>query len=208
MPASPIYQAFVRAFCVEMSVSTTLLLSKSRLERIRDILKGKRIHLPYRFAFAYPGEGKTRIGASADLRRLAKNKFFFGVRWFPVDVEPPPDYGSLPKLLSTLNDKNAERQLEVVVTFAYEKEKVESLFRPIQMADHALIFDEIVGLTGVKRSPEGKLIYQMEVRMGGKTIRHVVRFTQAARLEEQSPLFLLDSAEKISALALKPKEGK
>jgi hypothetical protein len=71
-----------------------------------------------------------------------------------------------------------------------------------------VIFDEITGITGVKRNPEGKMGYELEMSFEGKRVNHVVRFTQRLELSEDTPLPLLEVASRISMLALKPKEEK
>ena len=69
-------------------------------------------------------------------------------------------------------------------------------------------FDSITGFTGVKKNPEGKLVYRLEVSFEPEGVRHEVSFTQTVKLSEETPMQLFETAGRISALALKSKEGK
>ncbi len=208
MPASAVYTAFKRMNCVRLVVSTDMPLGASIISKVRDCLTGKRRNLPYFFGHVYPGEGRHRIGASAVLSRLTKNKFNFWIQWFETTVDPPDTFGKMSDLLGCLSYPWGEGEMQVSAVFSYDKTKVDSVFKPIQLAGQPAIFDELTGFTGIKRDPQGKkLLYEIEVSHGTNRLSHTVRFTQGIRLSEDLPLQLLDTANKISSLALLPKEG-
>jgi hypothetical protein len=146
--------------------------------------------------------GKSRIGATAKLSRIGGNKFSLTFNWFEVDSDPPPAFGRIPELLDCLREPFREREVQVWAVFSYDRAKVESVFSPIQISNQPTIFDAVVGFTGIKRDPQGKLLYEMEVTHAEKLV-HTVRFAQAVRLSEELPMALLDTAHKISSLALK-----
>lgn len=207
MPASQIYQAFKRASCVQLFVFAELRLSKSVIPKLKNCVAGKRRNLPYRFAGVYPGDGKNKMGASVTLRRGKRSSFRLEMTWFETTVDPPTDFGRFSDLIDCIGVPFGDREAVVLATFSYQRERVSSLFKPIQLLEQPMIFDEITGFTGVKKNREGNLVYEMEVSLGQNRLRHVVRFTQMIKLIEDLPLRLLDTASKISALALKPKEG-
>jgi hypothetical protein len=208
MAASPIYQAFARANCTQLSFSVRLPASKSLLSRLRSCFGGRRRSLPYNFAAVYPGEGKEKIGAHALLMRGPHKELRLVVRWFETEEGPPTEFGKFSELIRCASEYFPERDLFVLAVFSYDKEKVTSLFKPIYLVDQPVIFDEITGITGVKRNPEGKIVYELEMSFGGKRVNHIVRFTQTFGLSEDTPLPLLEAASKISMLALKPREEK
>jgi hypothetical protein len=183
-----------------------LPLGESTIAKARACLSGKRRNLPYSFGSTYPGEGKFRIGASAALSRLKRRNFSLSVYWFETTTDPPDTFGRTSVLFDCLRDSFGEREVQVNAVFSYDKTVVESVFKPIRLIEPPTIFDELVGFTGIKRDPQGKLLYEIDVSHGARLI-HAVRFTQAVRLSEELPLLLLDTANKISALALKPKES-
>jgi hypothetical protein len=206
MAVSPIYQAFKRANCTQLSFFVQLPANKALLSRIRGCLGGRRRNLPYDFAAIYPGEGKEKVGAHASLMRGSHKDLALVVRWFEAKEAPPTEFGQFSDLVNCAREYFPEREVFVSAAFSYDKEKVISLFKPIYLADQPLIFDEITGITGVKRNPEGKMVYELEMSFGGKLVNHIVRFTQSFKLSEDSPLPLLEAASKISTLALKAKE--
>jgi hypothetical protein len=128
------------------------------------------------------------------------------ITWFEAEEGPPSEFGPLSGLLDCISKDIGEREAFVIAIFSYDKETVTSLFTPIQLADQSTIFDEITGITGVKRNPEGKMAYELELSFGGKHVNHTVKFSQSLKLSEDSPLSLLEAASRISLLALKPKE--
>jgi hypothetical protein len=202
MPPSAVYSAFKGKHCVELSFSTEVPLTKSTITRARACLSGKRRNLPYFFGAVYAGEGKGRIGTSAKLSRLSGNKFSLAVSWFEVSTDPPPTFGKMADLFDCLKEPFREREVRVWAVFSYDKAEVESVFSPIQISSQPTIFDAVVGFTGIKKDPHGKLLYQMEVSHGDKLV-HTVNFAQVVRLSEEIPVALLDTAHKISSLALK-----
>lgn len=209
MPPSPVYNAFERTSCIQLVVGVAMPLPRPTVSRIRGHLSGIRRNLPFYFAAAYPGEGKDRIGAIAALTRADRSTFGLGISWSGVSTDPPAGFGQLSDLIQSLTEPFGEREISVGATFSYDKEMVISLFKPIQLAQQQqpTLFDELVGFTGIKRDPRGKTLYELEVSHGTKRLTHVVRFTQNVKLSEDLPLILLETAHKISALALKPKEG-
>ena len=202
MPPTTVYSAFKEKQCVELGFSAEVTLTKSTVTKVRGCLSGKRRNLPYFFGTVYAGNGKGRIGASARLSRLSGNKFSLTLYWFEVPNEPPPTFGKMPDLFDCLKEPFKEREVRVWAVFSYDKAKVESVFSPIQISNQPTIFDAVVGFTGIKRDPQGKSLYEMEVSHGEKLV-HTVRFAQAVRLSEELPMALLDTAHKISSLALK-----
>jgi hypothetical protein len=208
MAESPIYQAFKRVNCTQLILWVQLPASKALLSKVRSCLGGRRRNLPYDFAATYPGEGKEKVGAHASLMRGPHKDLALVVRWFAAEEGPPTEFGRFSDLVSCAREYFPEREAFVVAVFSYDKEEVASLFKPIYLVDQPVIFDEITGITGVKRSPEGKMVYELEMSFGGKRVNHVVKFTQSLRLSEDSPLPILEAASKISMLALRPKEGR
>lgn len=208
MAASPIYQVFKRTNCLQLSLFVQLPASKSLLSGIRSCLGGKRRNPPYDFAAVYPGQGKEKVGVQASLMQAPHSDLHMVVRWFETKEGPPEQFGDFSQLLHCIHEYLPARDVFVAAAFSYDKEKVISLFRPIYLADQPVIFDEITGITGVKRNPEGKIVYELEMSFEGKRVNHVVRFTQRLKLSEDTPLPLLEVASRISMLALKPKEEK
>jgi hypothetical protein len=206
MPPSPVYNAFKEKHCVDLGFSAEVPVAKSTITRVRGCLSGKRRNLPYFFGAVYAGEGKSRIGTSAKLSRLGGNKFSLVVWWFEVSSDPPPTFGKIAELFDCLKGPFKEREVHVWVVFSYDKTQVESVFSPIQIPSQPTIFDAVVGFTGIKKDPRGNLLYQMEVSHGDKLI-HTVKFAQVVRLSEELPVVLLDTAHKISSLALKSKSA-
>jgi hypothetical protein len=205
MPASPIYSIFRVNNCDGLTVSLELHLSKAAVSKIRGCLGGKRRKSPYWFGGVYLGEGKERIGASVMVRRLRASTFRMNMEWFRVVTDPPPEFGKISELVNCLREPFGEKEADVYALFSYDKKRVASFFKPILIPKQDTIVDEIIGFTGVKRNPQGKLLYQLEVSHG-KALKHRVRFTQTIKLSENLPLSLLGTASKISTLALRPRE--
>ena len=101
-----------------------------------------------------------------------------------------------------------DREAFVTATLWYSNKEAESLFKPIDLLGQPAIFDSITGFTGVKKNPEGKLVYRLEVSFEPEGVRHEVSFTQTVKLSEDTPMQLFETAGRISALALKSKEGR
>jgi len=207
MAASPIYVAFKRTNCTLVQLFIRLPSSRALVSKMRACLSGRRKNLPYNFATVYPGEGKEKVAAHAFVSRVRRKGLLLQVRWFEAEEGPPSEFGRLSDLLRCIPEDFAEREAFVWAVFSYDKEKVTSLFKPISLLDQPTIFDEITGITGVKRSPEGKMVYELELSLGGNRVNHVVRFTQNVKFSEELPLALLEAGSRISLLGLKPKEG-
>lgn len=203
MPVSPVYSAFKERHCIQLGFFAEIELPKSTVARVRACLSGKRRNLPYFFGAAYAGEGKSRIGTSARLGRVRGKKFNLNVFWFEVLAGPPPAFGKAADLFNCLEESFREREVRVWAIFSYNKAKVESVFSPVQISIQPTIFDAVVGFTGIKKDPQGKLLYQMEVTLGDRELVHTVNFAQVVRLSEELPVALVDTAHKISSLALK-----
>jgi hypothetical protein len=124
-----------------------------------------------------------------------------------VSADRPAQLGQVKKLVEAMGDYFGDREVFVSATFWYSNEEAESLFKPINLLGQPAMFDSITGFTGVKKNPEGKLVYELEVSFEPDGVRHEVNFTQTVKLSEETPLLLVETASKISALALKPKEG-
>lgn len=207
MPSSPIYQTFKRTSCSELVVYAELRLGKPVVSRLRQCLGGRRRNLPYWFSRLYAGDGKEKIGLSAFLRREKQSQFGVGMRWFKAKGQPPEEFGRIADLIDCLGKTFQEKEVIVVANFSYNAEKVSSIFKRIHLPEQSTIFDEIIGFTGIKRNLQGKRIYVFEVSLGKKRIEHTIRFKQTVGLSENLPLLLLETASKISELALRPKEG-
>jgi hypothetical protein len=208
MAASPIYQAFKRANCVQLILSVDLPASKALRSKIRGCLGGGRRNLPNSFAATYPGEGKEKVNAEAFLMWRPHKDLGVLVIWSEAKKRPPTESKRFGDLLRCINQYLPKRDALVSALFSYDTEKVTSLFKPIRLVDQPVIFDEITAITGVKRNPEGRMGYELEMSFEGNQVNHVVRFTQRLELSEDTPLPLLGVASRISMLALKPKEEK
>jgi len=202
MPPSAIFQSFKKANCVQLFVGVRLPISRSILPKLR----GDRRKRPLWFAAAYPGEGKLKIGVAANLKSAGKGSYDLSVRWFATHHDPPPEYGTFTSLVNSLEKTFREREVDVVAQVAFNKEEVISLFTPINIGSQSPILDEIVGFTGIKRDPEGKILYRLEITLSDKLIEQTINFKQTVKLEADMPIPLLATASKISALAVKPKE--
>jgi hypothetical protein len=154
---------------------------------------------------AYPSESKNKLGLSAVLSRIKGSTFELSAKWFEAQTEPPAHFGRFSDLVNCLTGSFGEREVSVQAIFSYDPDKADSLFRPISVTDQASLFDEIVGFQGVKRDATGKTLYEMEVSLGTKRLVHTVRFAQTVRLSEDLVLPLIETASKISTLALRPK---
>jgi len=200
-----IFQVFEEADCESLVVSCgDVVLSRPMASRILESMKDKRATFPryFEFAAAYPGRRKRKVALWGLLNRVKGVRFAMYLGWHMTAEDPPPEMGKVSKLFECLAPVFGERQVGVSARFAYERDKVGSIFRPIRLAEGSTIFDEIVGFSGTKRDPQGKLLYTLEVEMGQKRLTHVVRFEQAVKLVEELPLFLIPSAKRVSALAL------
>lgn len=185
---------------------TGFSVGRATVSKLRDCLEGKRRRLPYHFAAVYPGRGKEKIGAAAHLDRVAMDRFELEIRWFRTTATPPPEFGKLNDLFSCLGKSFGEKLAWVGADFSYKRKSVESLFKPIPVEQSSQLFTEITGLTGVKRNPEGKILYELEVELDKTQLEHRVRFGSVVSLSEQLPLALLEKASDISALAFRVRD--
>jgi hypothetical protein len=208
MAASSVYRAFKRVSCVELNFSVWLPASKSLLSRIKTCLGGRRRSFPYNFACIYPGEGKEKLCVSVWLVRVPHKDILLHARWFEAKEGRPAESGRFGDLLGCIREYVPEREGRVTALFSYDSERVTSFFKPIRLADQPVIFDEITGITGVKRNPEGKMVYELEISFEGDRVNHAVTFAQTLELSEDTLLPLLEVASRISMLALRPKEVK
>jgi len=181
-------------------------LGRAAISKLRECFGGQRQNLPFRFAGTYGSERKEKIGALSEVTRAKGDLFTLWMRWFRVPIEPPHKFARFSDFVSCLANTVGDKEALVTARFSYDREKVASIFSPIQIASEAGIFDEIVGFTGVKLSAEGKLLYQLEVGLGAKRLEHTVTFFQTVRLSEELPLGLLDIATRVSNLGLKRRE--
>jgi hypothetical protein len=147
------------------------------------------------------------LGVMANLGHLKPSRFSLFVSWREVSTDPFPEFGQFKELVEAMAECFGDREVFVTATLWYSDEEAESLFKPIDLLGQPAIFDSITGFTGVKRNSEGKLIYQLEVTFEPQGVRHEVNFTQTVKLSEDTPMQLLETASRISALALKSKEG-
>jgi hypothetical protein len=154
----------------------------------------------------HPGEGKEKVGMSAVVRRAAKETFALNMRWFVTTMEPPGQFARISDLLACVRDAFSEKEALISATFSYDRARVVPLLEPIRISEQPMIFDEIIGFTGVKRDQEGKLVYELEVAIGKRRLIHTVRFRQVVTLSEDLPLSLLNTGSKISTLALRQTE--
>jgi len=139
---------------------------------------------------------------------LKQSRFHFRISWFVAASDPPPDFGQIRELVEAMGEYFGDREAFVTATLWYSNKEAESLFKPIDLLGQPAIFDSITGFTGVKKNPEGKLVYRLEVSFEPEGVRHEVSFTQTVKLSEETPMQLFETAGRISALALKSKEGK
>jgi len=207
MPASPIYQAFKRTHCKELHFRVEFSLNKSALSKVKKCLSGKGSKLPILFAAVYPGEGKGILTALAVLSQLKLSRFSLVILWREESSNPFPEHVQFKELVEAIGEYVGKREAFITATLWYSNEEAESLFKPIDLLGQPAIFDSITGFTGVKRNAEGKLVYQLEVTFEPQGVRHEVSFSQTVKLSEDTPIQLLETASRISALALKSKEG-
>jgi hypothetical protein len=191
-----------------MAVSAIVNLGRTTMTRIRSCLSGKRSNLPFNFVSTYSGEGKEKIGLNAELRRYDKNAIMLTLAWFRTKANPPAEFGKYSDLFECLRNPVVEMPGSVSAIFRYDKTKVTSIFKRVEFAEEASIFDEVIGFTGVKRNPDGKVLYTLQVSLGEKELGHQVGFSRPIRVSEDLPFALLENCSTISSLALKAREGK
>ena len=156
MAGSDLYRKFKALHCALLVVHAHVPAVRSLLARIKNCV-GPRKRLPFWFGTVYPGPGKERLGLSVQVVRSKKQKIGRTYRWFLAESDPPPTFGKYSDFAGCLRDTFSEAvEASVVAVLVYEGEHFASLFKPVQMEDSFPIFDEIVGVTGVKKDPSGK----------------------------------------------------
>ncbi len=207
MPPSTIFQLFKKNQCRQLQITTTLDISPATFSRLKGKEKG-RAKEDLWFARTYPGEGKLKVAHSFYLRRAGKKNIFETTMfWFLTENDPPPGFLDAAAVESDLAKVFGEREVDVVAQFSFDKNLIVSLFHPIDIGEQSQILDEIIGFTGVKRDREGKILYTMQIGITDKSIEQKLSFRQTVKLEENTPIALLETAGKLSALAIKPKEA-
>jgi hypothetical protein len=206
MPPSVIFQLFKKTRCRKLQISFTLNVPRAALAKLEGRKKVRPTDLW--FATTYPGEGKRKVAVSVNLAREIKTeKSQVSMIWFVTGQDPPPDFRAFADFESALAPLVGEREVSVDAEFSFDKNQIVSLFRPIEIGEQSQILDEIVGFTGVKRDPQGNLLYTMKVAINDTSIEQKLSFRQSIRLEDGTPIALLETASKLSALAIKPKEA-
>jgi hypothetical protein len=208
VPSSDLYQLFLVANCYSMAVASVVNLNRTTMAKIRSCLSGRRSNLPFNFVTTYPGEGKEKIGLNAALKRYEKNAVMLTVSWFRTKANPPAEYGKYSDLLECLRNSDVEMAGSVSAVFRYDKMKVTSIFKRVEFTDEASIFDEVIGFTGVKKGPDGKVLYTLQVSLGERELGHQVAFSRSIKVSEELPFSLLENSSTISSLALKIGKGK
>jgi len=208
VPPSDLFQQFVAADCYSMTVSAILSLNRPTFTKIRSSLSGKRRNLPFNFVATYPGEGKEKIGLNAELKRYKKQEIMLTFAWFRTRANPPTEFGKYSDLIECLRGPHVEMPGSVSAIFRYDKQRATSIFERIEFADQMSIFDEVIGFTGVKKDPSGKVLYTLQVSLGEKELGHQVAFSRPIRLSDELPFILLENASTISSLALMIKQNK
>ena len=205
-----IVKAFHDNSCTDLlCVVDRVQLGRTGVIKLRECLRGTRLNLPFRFAKAYSGDRKEKIGTVCIVDRMkgkARNRFIVSMRWFRAVSDPPREFGQLSDCLDLLGKIIGAKEAAVSAEFSYDRAAVTSIFSTIQMGSETAIFDELVGFAGIKRTPEGKLLYKLDVTLDAKRIKHSVTFLQTIRIAEELPLSLLDIASRISNLGLKKVE--
>ena len=208
MAATPIFQLFKKSGCYHVQIFADLVLRPSMVSKLRECFGGRRRKLPFYFGAAYEGDGKQVIGLSARLERVKADRYALWIGLFPSITGPPPSFGKFSDLVERIGKHIGDREAQATVSFSFQRNAVESVFQPFTVTDRPTIFDEIIGVTGTKKDAHGKLLYQMEISVGEKQIQHTIRFRQTLRLADDAPVALIETAGKISNLALTPKDVK
>src|SRR5579859_502067 len=206
MPPSVNSQLFKKTGCRKIQISATLNVPQTAFAKLRGRKKGRPKDLW--FATTYPGEGKRKVAVSVYLSRAEiTDKCHVTMFWFVTEQEPPADFLAFTDFETHVAPLFGEREVSVEAEFSFDKNQIVSLFKPIEIGEQSQILDEIVGFTGVKRDPQGNVLYTMKVAINDKSIEQKLSFRQTVRLEEGMAIALLETAGKLSALAIKPKEA-
>lgn len=206
MPPSPVYAAFSKTSCTRVSLSTSLKITNAVIAKIKRLTKDQS-EREWWFAKTYAGGQSLKIGNSILLKGAAKNDFSLTIRWFLTEEDPPPTMGDSDSFIEVVRASFGEREVDVLVWFVFHKEKHASVFKPFDVGEPSQIFDEIVGFSGIKKDPEGKLLYRMEIEVTPATIEHKLSFRQTVQLSDDMVIPVLETGSKISALAIKPIES-
>jgi hypothetical protein len=205
MPPSAIFQLLSKSRCSQVRVRATLKINPSTLAKLRGRKKTQVGDLW--FATTYPGEGKLVAAVSAHLMQTReKNVYELTMVWFLTEGNPPPEFVDFTPVEPFLAGVFGEREVEVRAAFAFDNNQIVSFFQPINVGEQSQILDEIIGFTGIKRDREGKILYTMEIAITDTSIEQKLSFRQTVRIEDNMPIALLETASKLSALAIKPKE--
>jgi hypothetical protein len=206
MPPSSLFTLFDKTNCSLLEASTTLRVSRPIIAKLRKSSGQKTEELW--FGKAFEGEGKLKIGFSILMRvREKKGEYGISFRWFITNQNPPEHFGPAETFMDVLADRFGEREVDIFAEFQYDKGHTASLFKPFDLGEQSQILDEIVGFSGVKRDPMGKILYRMDIAVTNKVIQHKLSFRQTVRLLDDMIIPLVETASKISALAIKAKEA-
>ena len=204
MPGSHLYRKFKAAHCTLLVVHVHVTTTQSLLARMKSCAGRKRF--PYWFGTSFSGSGKEKLGLSVQVERVAKNRLALSFKWFPTQTDPPETFGRYSDLADCMREGlRKAASAGVVAVFAYEGKRFASLFKPIPMEQSVPIFDEIVGVSGVKRDSSGKPLYRMELSFGDKALSHSISFAHTFDWSEECVKQMLDKAVSISGLALVPR---
>lgn len=189
-----------------MSVHAHMTLRPSILTKLRGCFGGKRRNLPFWFGAVYDGVGKHKVGVSVSIGRAEDRSYAISLVWFRTTFGPPANFAKFSDFVTCLEKPFGEQDTDVSVNFSFKADEVESVFQPITIAEHPAIFDEIVGFSGVKRDSHRKLLYRMDISVSSNKVEHTIQFRQITKLTYDMPLALIETASKISNLAVKPKQ--
>jgi hypothetical protein len=206
MPPSPLFELFKQTNCKRLTISTMLNIAPAAMKRIKTNVVSPNIWI----AKVYPGEGKRKVilfGLLVSSEQVTAKKNQYGLNLFCMMSDQEPRVAAFVLFESPLREAFGEREVNVTAEFSFDRKQVVSLFSPIDVGNQSQILDEIVGFTGVKRDPEGKNLYTMEIGVTDASIETKLSFKQTVSLDENMPLALLETASKISALAVKAKEA-
>ena len=205
MAGSDLYRKFKASHCTLLVVHVHVPAGKSLLARMRECAGGKKM-LPYWFGTAYPGSGKEKLGLSVLVARTKRQRIDLTFQWSLAERDPPASFGRYADLANCMKDTVRESvEASVMAVFVYKGKRFVSLFKPIQVVDPVPLFDEIVGVAGVKKDASGKPLYRMGLSFDEKELNHFVSFVHPFDLSEDSVKQILNKARNISALALVPK---
>jgi hypothetical protein len=208
MPPSLLFLTLKKTACKSLWASATFVIPRGDIAKLRGQQKSKKQSKRLVFVKTYPGEGKVRVAALTFLdKKDHKGTYKVTLAWFVADSEPPPEVLSLDQQAENILVKHfQEREVDVRAEYSFNKNEMTSVFRPIDLGEQSQILDEIVGFKGVKRDLSGKTLYTLEISFLDKSIELKLNFRQTVRLEDTMPILLLETATKISSLAVKPRE--